>query len=274
MTQQTAVAGRRRAVPTEGGKSNRRLFQNIGLPIIGIVTAFAIWWGACELFDIRTFFVPKPPEIVEAFFRAPDYMLKQLLVTLIETLVGFGVATLFGLVISIVLAASESVQRATLPLLVSLNSVPKVAIAPLLVVWLGFGKEPKIVMVAFICFFPVVVSTMAGLTSTPAELGELVKSLSASRTQAYLKVRLPWALPQIFVGLKVASSLAVIGAVVAEISNPQEGLGAVIVASGANADTPLAFASITLLALLSVSLFYAIAGLERLLLPWAKAISG
>jgi NitT/TauT family transport system permease protein len=141
-------------------------------------------------------------------------------------------------------------------------------------VWLGFDREPKIVMVVLISFFPIVISTMAGLASTPADLGELTRSLSASRTQAFLKVRIPWALPQIFVGMKVAITLSVIGAVVAEISSPQIGLGSVIVNAGVNADTPLAFAAIALLAIMSVVLYYAIAGLERLLLPWARAISG
>jgi NitT/TauT family transport system permease protein len=111
---------------------------------------------------------------------------------------------------------------------------------------------------------------MAGLTSTPADLGELARSLSASRRQAFVKIRLPWALPQIFVGMKVAMPLAMIGAVVAEISSPNSGLGSIIVKSGASLDTPLAFAAITLLAVMSVILFYAIVALERLLLPWVR----
>jgi NitT/TauT family transport system permease protein len=149
-----------------------------------------------------------------------------------------------------------------------------VALAPLLVVWLGFGPKPKIVMVVLISFFPIVVATMAGLTSTPVELSELGRSLSASWWQMFVKVRMRWALPQVFVGLKVAISLAVVGAIVAEIANPGQGLGSVIVLSGSSADTPLAFASITLLALISVTLFYAIVALERLLLPWAREITG
>jgi NitT/TauT family transport system permease protein len=171
------------------------------------------------------------------------------------------------------LTAWKAVERATFPLLVALNSIPKVAVAPLLVVWLGYGPKPKIVLVVLICFFPIVVSTVAGLTSTPADLGELARSLSASWWQGYVKVRLPWALPQVFVGLKLGISLAVIGAVVAEISSPNQGLGAVIVLSGSSLDTPLAFAAIVLLALLSIVLFYLIVALERLLLPWARAIS-
>ena len=128
--------------------------------------------------------------------------------------------------------------------------------APLLVVWLGFGSVPKISMVVLISFFPIVVAAMSGLTSTPVELTELARSLSASRSQTFVKLRIPWALPQIFVGLKVAVTLAVVGAVVGEFAGGDQGLGYVIVASGASADTSLAFAAMTLLSAMSVILFY------------------
>ncbi|WP_432837713.1 ABC transporter permease [Dactylosporangium sp. CA-092794] len=245
-----------------------------GPPLLGAAAAIGVWWAITVVFHIRPFFLPAPPDIVTSFRGSPSYLLRETWTTLTETLIGFGIAMVAGLVVSIVLAASRTIERATLPLLVALNSVPKVALAPLLVIWLGFGPHPKIVLVALICFFPVVVATMAGLASTPAELGELSRSLSASGWQTYLKIRLPWALPQIFVGFKVALPLAVIGAVVAENSNPAHGLGAVVALSGGSADTPLAFAAITLLALLSIALFYFIVLLERLLIPWARAISG
>jgi NitT/TauT family transport system permease protein len=246
----------------------------IVLPLIGAVLAVAIWWGATIVFNIRTFLVPSPADIIRSFRAQPDYLLREAGNTLIETTVGFAVATAVGLIIAITLAASRTVERATLPLFVGLNAVPKVAIAPLLVVWLGFDTTPKIVMVTLISFFPIVVSTMAGLTSTPAELTDLSRSLSASWAQTYVKIRLPWALPQVFVGLKVGITLAVIGAVVGEIASPQHGLGAVILLSGQNVDTPLAFAAIMLLAIISVTLYYIIVGIERLVLPWAKEIAG
>lgn len=246
----------------------------LGLPILGAVSAIALWWSATVVFGIRPFFLPAPPDIVAAFRAQPAYLLREAAATLTETTVGFGIAVLAGLLLSVALTVWRALERATLPVLVALNSVPKVAVAPLLVVWLGFGPRPKIVLVVLICFFPIVVATMAGLTSTPAELGELSRSLSASVWQTYLKIRLPWALPQVFVGLKVAISLAVIGAVVAEISNPSGGLGAVIVLSGMSLDTPLAFAAIVLLALLSTALFYLVVALERLLVPWARDITG
>ncbi|MBG0564192.1 ABC transporter permease [Actinoplanes aureus] len=244
-----------------------------GLPVLGAVSAIALWWSATAVFGIRSFILPAPPDIVAAFRAQPAYLLREAGATLTGTVTGFGIATVAGLLLAVLLTAWRSLERATLPVLVALNSVPKVAVAPLLVVWLGFGARPKIVLVVLICFFPILVATMAGLTSTPAELGELARSLSASVWQAYVKIRLPWALPQVFVGLKVAISLAVIGAVVAEISNPTSGLGAVIVLSGMSFDTPLAFAAIVLLAVLSTVLFYLVVALERWLVPWARAIS-
>ena len=246
----------------------------VWLPLVGAATAVALWWLVTVVFDIRPFFLPAPPDVVASFLRNPGYMLRESWVTTYESLLGFGIATVCGLAVAVVLAAVRAIERATMPLFVALNSVPKVALAPLLVVWLGFGPKPKIVMVVLICFFPIVVATMAGLTSTPVELSELGRSLSASWWQMFVKVRMRWALPQVFVGLKVAISLAVVGAIVAEIANPGQGLGSVIVLSGSSADTPLAFASITLLALISVVLFYAIVGLERVLLPWAREITG
>jgi NitT/TauT family transport system permease protein len=243
------------------------------LPLIGATIAVAAWWSATVVFEIQEFFLPSPADIANAIQEQPTYLLQQTWNSVIVTLSGFGIAALTGLVLAIALAASRTIERATLPLFVALNSVPKVAIAPLLVAWLGFGPRPKIVLVVLICFFPVIVSAAAGLAATPAELGELVRSLSASWWQTYVKVRLPWALPHIFVGLKVSVSLAVIGTVVAEISSPQAGLGSVIVLSGQSLNTALAFAAITILALMSITLFYLVVGLERLLLPWAKEIA-
>lgn len=255
-----------------GGSGGR--WSALGLPVLGVAGAVALWWAVTAVFGIRSFLLPSPPDIVAAFRLQPGYLLRETATTLTETVVGFGVAVGAGLLLAVALTAWRALERATLPVLVALNSVPKVAVAPLLVVWLGFGPRPKVVLVTLICFFPVVVATMAGLTSTPAELHELSRSLSASTWQAYVKIRLPWALPQIFVGLKLAGSLAVIGAVVAEISNPSGGLGAVIVLSGMSFDTPLAFAAIVLLAVLSTALFYFVVLIERLLVPWARAVTG
>jgi NitT/TauT family transport system permease protein len=265
------------AVPAAGQPGERgepHLVENVLSPVLAAAGVVALWWWATSGLHIRSFFLPSPPDIVDAFRRQPAYLLHELVRTLAETASGFAIAAAGGILIAIVLTSRRIIERAILPLLVALNAIPKVAVAPLLVVWLGFGPQPKIVLVVLIAFFPIVLSAIAGLTATPVELTEFIRSLAASRWQTYLKLRLPWALPQIFVGLKVGVSLAVIGAVVAEISNPDGGLGAVVVLSSTSADTPLAFAAILLLAALSVALFYAVAGIERLLVPWARHITG
>ncbi|MEV0213613.1 ABC transporter permease [Micromonospora sp. NPDC050695] len=235
--------------------------------------AVALWWLATRVFNIEPFFLPAPPDVVDAFFRLPAYLLSEAWVTFLETVTGFGIAAAGGLAIAIVLAASRTIERMTLPLIAGINAVPKVALAPLLLVWIGFGTQPKIVMVVLLCFFPILVSAMAGLTATPSDLSELASSLAASWWQTFVKVRLPWALPQVFVGLKVATSLAIVGAIIGEVIQPDRGLGSVVVSSGQSADTPLAFAALTLLAIMGAGLFYLVGALERILVPWARAIA-
>jgi NitT/TauT family transport system permease protein len=244
------------------------------LPVLAGATVVAVWWLSTVVFGIKPFTLPAPPDIVRSFRDMPGYLMSQAWATLVETVAGFALAMVIGLLSAILLTASRTVERAVLPLLVAANAVPKVAVAPLLVVWLGFGSVPKISMVVLISLFPIVVATMSGLTSTPVELTELARSLSASRSQTFVKLRIPWALPQIFVGLKVAVTLAVVGAVVGEFAGGDQGLGYVIVASGASADTSLAFAAMTLLSAMSVILFYLVVAVERLLLPWAREITG
>ena len=245
----------------------------IGLPILGIVVVVSGWWLAVLAFDVQPFVLPAPPDVVDALARLHSYLLEQTWATLSVTLIGYALAVVVGLFTAGLLTASRTVQQAVLPLLVAANAVPKIAVAPLMVLWLGFGSSPKIFMAALISVFPVVVAAMAGLTSAPVEFIDLARSLSASRWQTYRKLRIPWALPQIFVGLKLGIALAVVGTVVGEFAGGDRGLGYVIVASGGSADTALAFAAMALLSLISVILFYLVVAVEQLLLPWARAIT-
>jgi len=253
--------------------SDSRVWSNAVLPALGVIVAIGLWWLACVVFHLDPFFVPSPADVVEKFLKLPRYLLDESWVTIQRVLAGFAIAVTAGLVIAVLLAASRTVERMTMPILAAVNAIPKVAIAPLLLVWLGFGDQPKIVMVVLVSFFPVIVSTMAGLSATPADLRELARSLRASWWQTFVKVRLIWALPQVFVGLKVATPLAIIGAVIGEVANPDHGLGSVIALSGQSSDTPLAFAALVLLAVLGVVMFYLVAGVERLLVPWARSLS-
>jgi len=239
------------------------------LPTLTIVALIGLWWLATIVFDWKPFLVPTPKDVWHELVRQRSLLPEHFWVTLQETLEGFALAILIALPFAILIAYSRLLESTIYPVLVALNAIPKIAIAPLLVIWMGFGAAPKIAMVVLICFFPVVISTATGLKSTPAEFVDLARSLSASPLQQFVKVRFPAALPYIFVGLKVAITLAVIGSVVGEFVGASKGLGYVIVASGQNANTSLAFAAIVLLSLLSIVLFYALVLAERILVPWA-----
>jgi NitT/TauT family transport system permease protein len=260
-------------VPTRLRPTATTVFNRIGLPLLGVVGTVGLWWWVTWYFKIRTFFFPSPLDVVESLTTNIEALLEQSWITVYETLAGFGIGTAAGLLIAVALSASASLQRALLPIVVALNAVPKVALAPLFMVWFGLDHAPKIAMAASICFFPIMIATMAGLGSTPAELGELARSLSATRTQIFLKVRVPWALPQVFVGLKLGMTLALIGTVVAQIARPSGGLGTMILLAQQNANTPLIFAAIVLLTIISVALFYLVVLAERLLIPWARETS-
>ncbi|MFB6722473.1 ABC transporter permease [Kribbella sp. NPDC056345] len=242
----------------------------IGLPIVGLIAVIALWWLATIVFAVPEFLVPSPGDVLVRFSQDPVMLLQNAGVSLLETIQGFLLSIVVGVPIALLIVRSAILERLVYPLLLMVNAIPKVAIAPLLVVWMGFGQGPKVLMVLLMCFFPIVISTAQGMKSTPVELVELLRSLNASRTQEFFKLRLWHAMPQIFTGLKVAISLAVIGSVIGEFVGATQGLGYLIQQSGASADTALAFAAITLLSIMSIILFYGLVLLEHLLLPWAQ----
>ncbi|MFC0625259.1 ABC transporter permease [Kribbella deserti] len=255
--------------PTRPRRSGSTL-ANWLLPLLGFIVVLGLWWAATIVFAIDDFLLPSPGDVYVAFREQPGYLLDQSLVTLIETVEGFLLAIVAGVPLALLIVRSVVLERVLYPLMLAVNAIPKIAVAPLLVIWMGFGQAPKVVLVFLVCFFPVVISTASGMKSTPVELVELLRSLNATRSQEYFKLRFQYALPQIFVGLKTAISLAVIGSVIAEFVGATAGLGYVIVTSGASADTALAFAAMALLGVISIVLFYGLVLLEKKLLPWAE----
>jgi NitT/TauT family transport system permease protein len=251
--------------------TRRRTVSALAWPMLGLAIAVAGWWAVTAAFDIQTFILPAPGKVVSAFAGLRVELLKQTWSTTVSTVLGFGISVLVGALIGIAIAAWRPFERMFQPLLVAFNAVPKVALAPLVLIWFGYGRTPVLAMAFMVCFFPIVLSTATGLTSTPADLAELARSMNASWLQTFLRVRLPAALPQIFVGLKVGLPLAVIGVVVGEMQYGGSGLGMIIVQTSGQADTASAFAAIALLSLVSIVLYYALVLLERLLLPWVRA---
>ncbi len=246
------------------------LVAPVVLPLFGFVVAVGIWWAATAFLDISRVLLPPPQDVLSELVRLHTYLLEEAWVTLVQTLVGFGITVAGGLLIGTAIANSRIMDQTLTPWLVAFNAVPKVALAPLLVVWLGITVQPRIAMVVLVCFFPIVLSTATGLKATPVELVELSRSLEASRWQTFVKVRFPYALPHIFVGLKVAMPLAVIGSVIGEFAGGRFGLGYVIQQAGGSGNTALAFAAITILSVGSIALFYAIVAIERLVVPWVR----
>ncbi|MER7458097.1 ABC transporter permease [Micromonospora sp. NPDC126480] len=245
---------------------------SVGLPLLGVVIALAFWWLVTSgLSLVHPASLPPPQAVWDSLTLSSDVLLPALGVTTLMTVLGFLISTVAGVLIGMALAASRRAERMFAPLLVAVNAVPKIALGPLLVVSVGWGEKPILTMVFLLCFFPIVLSTATGLTTTPADLAELARSLNASWWQSFRKVRFPAALPQVFVGLKVAMPLAAIGAVIGEFYSDKPGLGYQILQYNGVGDTATAWAAIVLIAAMSIALYAALSLVERLALPWVRA---
>ena len=245
-----------------------RFVSQVLYPLAGVVLIVAVWALASWLVDIPTVVLPSPDRVLRALIIRGDLLLSEGWITLKETLYGFLLALAVGLPLAVAVANSRPLNLMFYPLLIALQSVPKVALAPMILVWLGTGLESKLAIVWLVAFFPIIVDTAAGLRATPKELLELAHSLDASPLQVFLKVQLPAALPFVVTGAKVAITLAVIGAVVGEFIGSDRGLGYVILSATSYWKTELAFASMILLSLIAILLFGAVCLVERLVCPW------
>jgi len=246
----------------------RRFASQIGYPLAGTVILIALWAAYCVYGKVPTVVLPTPDKVLYAFIARFDLILSEGWVTLKETLYGFVLALLIGIPMAVAVANSRALNLMFYPLLIALQSVPKVALAPIILVWLGTGIESKLAIVWLVAFFPIIVDTVAGLRSTPRELLELARSLRASPMQVFLKVQLPAALPFIFTGAKVAITLAVIGAVIGEFVGSSEGLGFLLLSATSQLDAPLAFAALFALSFLGIFVYLLVELAERLAAPW------
>ena len=234
-----------------------------------LIALVILWELLVRQFQIPAWLLPSPTLIGQAMVEWRSELIGHSMVTLYETLVGFALAIAISIPLVVAVVYSPILQNTIYPILLALQSMPKVAIAPLLALWIGFGTLPKIVVVFLVCFFPIIVATTSGLTAVPSSLMDLIRSLSASSLQTFVKIRFPTAMPHIFVGLKIAITFAVIGAVIGEFVGSENGLGYLILVSTSQSRTPLAFGSLVLLTIMSIVLCYAIALIERIAVPWA-----
>ena len=234
-----------------------------------IVILFAGWEAACRLFKIPAYLVPAPSSIWSDTLQIAGPVVGHALATVRTVMLGFIVSILVSLPLAVLITSSPLLAAAIYPLLVLTQSIPKVALAPILVVIFGTNEMPRVVVTFLVAFFPLVLSIAAGLISVPPELIELGRACKANRWTELWRIRLPYAVPFVFSGLKAAIALSVVGAVVAEFVNADQGLGYLIVTSTAFFKVPVAWGSLILLSLMGIVLFQAVAIIERVFFPWS-----
>jgi putative hydroxymethylpyrimidine transport system permease protein len=243
-------------------------------PALLLAGLVAVWQAAAssgllaDLLNLEEFLVPSPAEIAEALWENRSLLAENAWVTLQEVLLGFCCALAAGLGFAVAMHLSETLRRAAYPLLVASQAVPILAIAPILVVLLGWGIGPKLAIVALICFFPITVNVIDGLRSVDPEAIKMMRTLDASRAQILRRVEAPTALPFVFSGAKIAVAIAVIGAVFAEWAGANSGLGVLIREDNARLETARLFATVTVLSAMAVALFGLLALAERRVVTW------
>lgn len=242
---------------------------------LGVFAAFFLAWEILvDALHVKPVILPAPSVIFLCIGRHWSYLLTNTWPTLFAVTAGFAAAAVFGFAIAIGIAYSRWVSEVTYPFLVAAQVLPKVALAPLFLIWFGFGLTPKVVIAALIAFFPIVINTARGLSSVEPELIQYMHSLGASWREVFFKLSLPWALPYIFASFRISIGLAVVGAVVGEFISSDNGLGYVISYANTSLDTDVMFAGLLVLSALGVALFLIIVLIERTVLSWQIAVEG
>lgn len=225
-----------------------------------------IWHFTTRFFNVPTYILPNPVDVIEELIRKFPSLMYHGGITLSEILIGFFCGMSIAFLLSIGILYSRTVERVVYPFLIFLQVVPKIALAPLFLIWFGYGQMPKIAVSAIMCFFPIIVNTVRGLKSVDNELLDLTDSLNATKLQVFLKIRLPSSMPFVFAGLRIAITLSVIGAVVGEFIGADKGLGYLIMLSNVDLETTRMFATLLVLSCMGITLFLSVCGIERLFL--------
>ena len=240
------------------------------LTVVLLLAFLGLWQLVASLPGVDNLLLPTPGQTATALADDSGLLFDNFAVTLVEVLLGLAVAVVLGAGAALAMHLARPLRDAAYPLLIGSQAIPIVVVAPLLVLAFDYGIGPKIAIVALVCFFPVTVNLMDGLRATDPELIKLLRSLGASRAQQLRKVELPAALPYLFSGLKIAATVAVIGAVFGEWAGAEEGLGRLVLLGTQQLETARAYAGIVLLTVLAVALFAAVSLAERAAVPWAR----
>ncbi|WP_407147628.1 ABC transporter permease [Bradyrhizobium sp. ORS 86] len=241
-----------------------RSARSFAIILIAHLAVIVLWQIVVDAFHIPTFILPSPLETIATLGAAKYAWLQNLLVTAAEILGGFCLGALVGVALAVVFTWSPLVSLVLLPLFVTMNMIPKVALGPLVIVWFSYGIVPNMLIAFSICFFPILLTTARGLSEVEPDLLDLVKSLRGSRWTIFRKIQLPGSLPYVFSGMKVGAILAVAGAIVGEFIASERGLGYLMIQVQSSLDTPAMVMAVVLLTLLGVALYGLVLGLERL----------
>jgi putative hydroxymethylpyrimidine transport system permease protein len=250
--------------------SIRPVLAHAGPPALLLAAILGLWEWGVRIFDIPFYILPAPSRIVTLLVTDRTLLVGEAAVTLLEIFLGFGIAFVMGIGLALLIFSSRTVERAVYPLVIASQTVPVFAIAPLLIVWLGYGILSKVAMAALIVFFPIVVNTVDGLRAADPDIINLLLILGATPAQVLVKIRAPAALPFVFSGIRIAVATSVIGAVIGEWVGATQGLGFLMIHANAQLHVDLVFAAITVLSVMAVGLFLAVSGVEWLALPWRR----
>jgi NitT/TauT family transport system permease protein len=232
------------------------------------VLLFVAWEAGVHVFGIKEYLLPPPSKVWTEFWKRHDIVAGGAWVTTKEILAGYALAIVVSIPLALAVSYSRFMENAVYPVIVFLQIIPKIAIAPLFIIWFGFGFTPKLLLVFLLSFFPIVVSSIAGFKAADRDVMDFARTTGAGRARMFFKIQLPQALPQIFTGLKVGAALAATAAVVAEFVASDKGLGYLLLQYNGQLDTPMVFATIVVLSLIGLAVYYAVEIVERIAIPW------
>lgn len=252
----------------------RKQMRNALLPLVSALVGLVLWEIVVRWLAIPVYLLPAPTAVLSAMVERWSYLMVNLGYTALAAMSGFFIALALGVTLGIAIAASPIVDRIVYPWLVISHAVPKVVVAPLMLVWIGFGLKSGIIFVVFFTFFTIVVNTVMGLKSADPDLLHLVRAMGAGRLRMMLKIKLPNALPNIFTGIKLAATLAPVGAVIGEFVASNRGLGYVLIQAVGSMSTDLAFAAVIIVSTFGVTVWYVAELVEKKCLPWHASQRG
>lgn len=255
------------APPTVGAAFVSWLRKRGGVLVV-FALLFLLWEYAVWIFGVKEYLLPPPSKVWTEFMKRSDIVMGGAIVTTQEIVGGYLLAVAVSIPLALAVARSRFIEESIYPVVVFLQIIPKIAVAPLFIIWLGFGFTPKLLIVFLLCFFPIVVSSVAGFKSVDPEVMDFAHTTGASGWRMFFKIRLPQALPDIFTGLKVGAALSATAAVVAEFVAADRGLGYLLQQYNGQLETPMVFAIIVLLSLIGLAVYYFVELVERLVIPW------